>query len=104
MMLKNRIRKLRAEVKIDTQKLRSQTIQGLHELFVLAKKQAQNKDDELKQRQAWTRVAAYICQVISTIANHLDERQIDQDLNTLEELINEATAKNKTQETGTTTP
>ena len=102
-MFKNRIRKLRAEVKLDTQKLRDETIQHLRELFTLAKEQAQNPNVKLKERQAWTRVATYICQVINTIATHLDERQIDQDLNALEELINEATPKNKTQKTPTTT-
>ena len=98
-MLKNRVQKLRAEVKIDTQKLRDQAIQNLQELFALAKEQAQNPNVKLKQRQAWTRVATYICQVINTIAIHFDERQIDLDLNKLEELINETTAKRQTQTT-----
>jgi hypothetical protein len=101
-MLKNRVRKLRSEVKLDTQKLRDQTIQHLQELFALAKEQAQNPNVKLTQRQSWTRVATYICQVINTIATHLDERQIDQDLKTLEELVNETATKNKTQKTPTT--
>ncbi|MEM3668880.1 MAG: hypothetical protein QXU38_03715 [Candidatus Bathyarchaeia archaeon] len=102
-MLKNRIQKLRTEVKIDTQKLRDETIKNLQELFALAKNQATNENIKLKQRQNWTRVATYICQVINTIATRFDERQIDQDLAKLEELINEATTKTKTQTTGTTT-
>lgn len=102
-MLKNRIQKLRAEVKIDTQKLRDETIKALQELFTLAKSQAQNENLRLKQRQNWTRVAAYISQVINTIATRFDERQIDQDLAKLEALINEATAKTKTPTTGTAT-
>ena len=100
-MLKNRIRKLRTEVKIDTQKLRDETIKNLQELFTLAKSQAQNENLRLKQRQNWTRIAAYICQVINTIAKGFDERQIDEDLAKLEELINEAAAKTKTPPTGT---
>jgi len=102
-MIKSRIRKLRTEVKIDTQKLRDEAIQNLKELFALAKNQAQSENVKLKQRQAWTRVATYICQVINTIATHFDERQIDQDLTKLETMINEITTKNKTEETRTTT-
>ena len=101
-MLKTRVQKLRTEVKIDTQKLRDETIKNLQELFALAKSQATNENIKLKQRQNWTRTAAYICQVINTIATRFDERQIDQDLQKLEELINEATTKTKTPPTGTT--
>lgn len=101
-MLKTRVQKLRTEVKIDTQKLRDETIKNLQELFALAKSQAANENIKLKQRQNWTRIAAYICQVINTIATRFDERQIDQDLQKLEELINEATTKTKTPPTGTT--
>jgi len=96
-MLKNRVQKLRAEVRVDTQKLRNQAIENLQELFTLAKDQAQNPNIKLKQRQSWARVAAYICQVINTIAAHFDERQIDIDLNKLEELINETATKTQAQ-------
>jgi hypothetical protein len=96
-MLKSRVQKLRAEVRIDTQKLRNQAIENLQELFTLAKEQAQNPNVNLKQRQSWARVAAYICQVINTVAARFDEHQIDIDLNKLEELISETTAKKQTQ-------
>jgi len=102
-MIKHRIQKLRTEVKIDTQKLRNDAIQNLQELFTLAKDLAQNENIKLKQRQNWTRIATYICQVINTIATHFDEKQIDQDLEKLENLINEATTKGKAEETGTKT-
>lgn len=102
-MIKHRIQKLRTEVKIDTQKLRDEAIQNLQELFTLAKTQAQNENTKLKQRQDWTRIATYICQVINTIATHFDERQIDEDLTKLETMINEITTKNQTQQTRTTT-
>jgi hypothetical protein len=42
----------------------------------------------------WARIAAYIAQIINTIADGIDERQIDKDLALLEKLVNEATAKN----------
>jgi hypothetical protein len=41
-MIKNRIRKLRAEVKTDTQKMRQDALQNLQELFTMAKTLAQN--------------------------------------------------------------
>ncbi|MCW4010627.1 MAG: hypothetical protein NWF05_08410 [Candidatus Bathyarchaeota archaeon] len=100
-MLKNRVKKLRAELKVDTQKLRDETIRSLQELFVLAKAQAQDDKVKLKQRESWARVAAYICQIMNGIATRIDEQQIDKDLNKLEELIKEVTTKNKTQTTGT---
>lgn len=95
-MLKNRVTKLRAIVKTDTLNLRKQAIHSLQELFTLAKEQAQNPNIKPKERQDWTRIAAYTCQVINSIATRLDENQIDQDLNSLEELINEVQAKTKT--------
>ncbi len=72
-------------MKIDTQKIRDDAIKNLQELFALAKEQAQNPNLKLKERQTWTRVATYICQVINTVATHFDERQIDEDLTKLEE-------------------
>ncbi len=96
-MLKNRVSKLRSEVKTDTQNLRNQAIQSLQELFDLAKEQARNPSIKAKERQNWIRIAAYTCQVINSVAVRLDENQIDKDLNSLEELINEAQSKTKTQ-------
>ena len=101
-MLKNRIHKLRAKVKTDTQKMREDALENLQELFNLAKTCAQNEELKIPQRQNWTRVATYICQVINSVAQTFDEKQIDEDLEKLETLINETTPKNKTQETGTT--
>ena len=102
-MVTRRIEQLKEKVKIDTQKLRRKTLQGLEELFNMAEKMAKTNNLKLKQRQMWTRVAAYIAQIINSVASGFDEKQIDEDLNKLEKLINEATAKNKTQKTGTTT-
>lgn len=92
---KNRIQKLRAEVKIDTQKLRNDILQTLQELFTMAKQLAQNPELKLPQRQKWTRAAAYICQVINSTSQTLDTRQIDEDLQKLEQLVNEATTRSR---------
>jgi uncharacterized protein (DUF608 family) len=84
--------------------LRSKEIRRLEELFDLASdfakgsfkyQYADRKREPLtiKQRQMWARIAAYIAQIMNTIANGIDERQIDKDLAELEKLVNEARAK-----------
>jgi hypothetical protein len=100
-MLKNSVIKLRTEVRTDTVELRNQAIASLQELFLLAKNQAQNPNFKSKERQDWLRIAAYTCQVINSIATRLDESQIDKDLNSLEELINEVQSKSKAQSSKT---
>jgi len=113
LMITRRIAELRKEFQIDTQELRSKTIQNLQELFhiatSLARGETKTQTEEgvtekvtLKQRQMWARVAAYTAQVIQGIAKGFDEHQIDEDLAKLEALINEAAAKTKTQTAGTT--
>jgi hypothetical protein len=90
---------------VDTQQLRANAIKRLKELFDLSSDFAKGtykfqytrgKREVLtvKQRQMWARIAAYIAQIMNTIANGIDERQIDKDLALLEKLVNEATAKN----------
>lgn len=92
---------------MDTQRLRAKAVKGLEEIFDLAsafakgtyKFQYSKGKRELitmKQRQMWARIAAYSAQIMNTIANGIDERQIDKDLAELEKLVNEATAKNST--------
>jgi len=104
-----KIAQLKETLKIDTQKIREKILQNLQAIFENAVSMAKgettvNKETlNIKQRQAWARVAAYTAQVIQSIAKGFDEHQIDQDLAKLEELINEAAAKTKTKTTGTTT-
>jgi hypothetical protein len=100
-MITQRVGKLKETVKVDTQKLRKKALDGLEELFDLAQDMAKNKNVKLKQRQMWARIAAYIAQIINSVATGFDERQIDKDLNELERLVNEAKTKmekGKTQE------
>jgi uncharacterized protein (DUF608 family) len=96
---------LRKAFDVDTQQLRTKAIKRLEELFNLSSdfargtykfQYANGKREVLtvKQRQMWARIAAYIAQIMNTIANGIDERQIDKDLALLEKLVNEATAKN----------
>jgi hypothetical protein len=65
----------------------------LKDMFDAAHCLAQQKDLDLNVRQKWMRVAAYAAQVINSLASGFDEKQIDKDLDKLEVLVNEATAK-----------
>jgi hypothetical protein len=96
-------------VKFDTDRLRRKTIAGLEQLFDIANDYArgrvkwQTRDGRvekvtIKQRQMWARIAAYIAQIMNTIAQGIDERQLDQDLDKLEKLVNEAGAAGKAKE------
>ena len=100
-----RISQLRKSVKFDTDRLRRKTIASLEQLFDVASDFArgrikwQTQDGKaslvtIKQRQMWARIAAYVAQIMNTIANGIDERQIDKDLAQLEKIVNEATTKN----------
>jgi hypothetical protein len=86
--------------------LRSKTVKGLEDIFNLASAFAlgtykfqydkgKREPITMKQRQMWARIAAYSASIINTIANGIDDRQIDKDLALLENLVNEATAKNE---------
>ena len=103
-MIERRLRRLRKRIKVNTQEIRAKTLDNLEEIFNLAASLAkgefktQNVDGSpvkvtLKQRQIWARVAAYIAQIMNTIAERFDERQIDVQLDELERLVNEAKAK-----------
>lgn len=92
-MITHRIRRLRANVEINTQNLRENALESLKELFNMAKNLAKNENVTPKQRQTWTRIAAYIAQITNSATHGFDERQIDEDLNKLEKLTNETTTK-----------
>lgn len=106
-----RILQLRRTFEIDTQRLRSKAVKGLEDLFDMASAFAKGtykyqyvdgkrEPIKMKQRQIWARIATYAAQVMNTIAQGIDERQIDKDLAHLEKLVNEATAKNIASQSG----
>ena len=112
-MITRRISKLKKRVKFDTQQIRQKTIISLQELFdlsvTLAKGQikTQTEGDKkvtvtLRQRQMWARIAAYIGQIMSSVASGFDEREIDTQLEELEKLVGEAITKGKDQGTEAT--
>lgn len=98
-MVLSRVQKLKRRIKIDTQRMRGKALTSLEELFEMATELAKNKELDLKDRQFWTRIAAYICQVINSVATGFDERQIDVQLDELERLVIEARAKAKAKKT-----
>ena len=105
-MIEKRVRRLRKSIKVETQEIRAKTLENLEEIFNLAASLAKGEVKTqtvdglpvkvtIKQRQMWARVAAYIAQIMNSIALRFDERQIDVELDELERLINEAKAKGK---------
>ena len=90
-----RIHQCRTIVKIDTQQLRGKLLKSLNELYDLACGLAKNRNIDLSLRNKWVRVAAYCAQTIESLAKGFDERQIDEDLDELERLVNEAKSKVK---------
>jgi len=104
MMIAKRLAELKETIRVDTQRIRGKTLDSLQELFdlavALAKGKVKTQNEEgvavkvtLKQRQMWARVAAYIAQIMNSVASGFDERQIDVQLDELERLVNEAKAK-----------
>ena len=111
LMFLRRVATLKQSIKIDTQELRSKTIRNLEQLFDLAvmfaKGEIKTQTESgktvkitLKQRQMWARIAAYIAQILNSIASGFDEKQIDVQLDELERLVSEAKAKAKNEKTG----
>ena len=104
MMIVQRVWKLKRRIKVDTQRMRGKALKNLEELFILAvalakgEVKTQTEDGEvqkvtLRQRQKWARVAAYIAQIMNSLAEGFDEREIDVQMDDLERLVNEAKAK-----------
>ena len=105
-MIHTRVARLRRRVKVDTQRIRERLLRGLEEIFNLAASLARGEIQTLtvdgkqvkvtlKQRQMWARVAAYTAQIMNSIAEGFDEREVDNLLDELERLVNEAKTKAK---------
>jgi len=108
-LVARRISQLRRRVKLDTQRLRTKTIERLDQLFAFATQIASGQMKwqrvagkklpiTLKQRQMWAHVAAYIGQIMGNLANGYDERQMDEDLAELERLVDEIKKQGKAKE------
>jgi len=103
-MISTRVATLRERVEVDTQRIRKTTLNSLEEIFNLAVSVAKGdiKTQKvgqsqvkvtLKQRQFWARIAAYVAQVMNSIAHGFDERELDAQLDELERLVDEAQAR-----------
>ncbi len=99
-LVKRRIFQLQRTARRDTQVLRSKWIDKLDELFTLATSIAVGKvtsqrvggKEELitpKQRQMWAHIAAHVALVMGNLARGYDERQFNEDLAKLEQLVDE---------------
>jgi len=84
--ISRRVARLRRTVQIDTQQIRAKTLKDLNELFdlamALAKGEVKTQTEDgktvrvtLKQRQMWARVAAYVAQIMNSVASGFDEKQ-----------------------------
>jgi hypothetical protein len=94
-MVFSRVVRLRRTIKVDTQRMRGKALTHLEELFDMAKALAQDKELKISARQKWAHIAAYLAQVINSIATGFDEKEIDVQLSDLEKLIDEVKAKTK---------
>jgi hypothetical protein len=95
---------MRRILHVDTQHTRKKLLLQLEDLFDIASNYARGKvqrivDETGKQRpltiaerQHYARVAAYTAQIVNSIAKGIDERQIDQDLDKLEAMLNKTTS------------
>jgi len=108
--IEQRVVQLRKTVKVNTQRIRRDLLNYLEEIFNLAASLARGryqtqveggkqKKVTLKERRMWARVAGYVAQVMNSVAEGFDEREIDVQLDELERLVREAKAKAKTGKT-----
>lgn len=96
-------RRARKNLDVGTQSLRSKLLLDLEKMFDMAKNFAANDKLTPRQRQIWTRIAAYIGQVMNSLSKTFDEAAVTKDLEQLEKMIHEAMAKRKDKGTQTAT-
>lgn len=100
----NRIYRMRRIVRVDTQRTRMKLLDALEEIFNAASSIArgeiryQTVDGQplkitLRQRQMWAKTAAYTAQIMNSIAESFDEKEIDEMLDVLERAVHEAKVK-----------
>lgn len=82
-----------------TQRIRSKLLSDLERMFEMAETCATDSDLDARERQTWTRIAAYIGQVMNSLTKTFDEAEVTKELEVLEKMVNEAVAKGKDQGT-----
>ena len=95
------LRKIYRVSLVDTQKIRAKLMHRLDSIFELAVAIAKGemkfwrdengKKHEVtpKQREKWARIAAYAAQVMSGLTRGFDEKQFQQDVKKLQEMVDE---------------
>ena len=102
-LIESRLNVCRRILRLDTQRIRTELISKLRDIFNAAHALAQNHEVDLREREKWARVAAYAAQTIESLCEKFDEKQIDRGLVELERLVNEARARAKVGNTQTRT-
>lgn len=101
-----RIATIRREVETETQKIRGKTLKNLEEIFNAATRIArgdvkhQRADGKmvpitLNQRRMWVHVATHAAKTMNSIASSFNEQEINNQLDELENLVNEANTKSR---------
>lgn len=94
--LQARIARIADKVKLDTQKIRFELILELKALAEMAQQKAiDTHPASVETKQNWTRIAAYISQVINSISKTYDETTAMEELERLEKMIEEATKEDE---------
>ena len=94
-------RRARRNVEVSTQRIRSKLLADLEKMFDMAKAHATDENITPKQRQIWTRIMAYLGQVMNSLTRAFDEAAVTKDLEQLEKMMSEAMAKGENQGTET---
>ncbi len=103
-----RICNSRRILSVDTQRTRKKLISELEAIFELSSMYARGRikwvtgDDgkprllTIIERQFYARIAAFTVEIINSVAKAIDERQIDADLDKLEQILNKLPIAAKT--------
>jgi len=100
-LLQRRVARIADKFNLDTQRIRYELILELKALAEMAQQKAIDTHAlSVESKQNWSRLAAYISQVINSIGKTYDETQITAELERLEQMVKEATKNyEKTQRT-----
>ncbi|HVP16332.1 MAG TPA: hypothetical protein VMT42_03100 [candidate division Zixibacteria bacterium] len=92
-----RITSIADKFSLDTQKIRFELILQLKTLAEMAQQKAHDTHPtETQTKQDWTRLAAYISQVINGISKTYDETEINTELQDLENKVAQLTKEDET--------
>ena len=86
-----RMDRIARSLRLDTQRIRERLIHELEVLFEMANKQAADcHPKSWKEKQNWARITAYISQVINSVGNTYDLKEIEKQVSDLKKQIPES--------------